>query len=177
MNGWTSLIALIIGGFTVIGILFNLRDIWHLFCRAYQWVKTSPLLRLKAYIYLDRNPPQPHLVAILYTRKRSLPTLGPQQYENTEYWKPHWRSRRWFKKAIYNTLALDGRFTVKDIHGHIVEWSWPVLEIRDRGQRCRCNLVGVKPDATPVIHPHYRWLLGHDARMSALLMDTLRRRR
>ena len=106
MNGWAAIIALIISASTVIGILFNLRDIWHLLSRIYQWVQASPFLRLKAYVYVDSTPPQPHLVAILYARKHTLPTLTPpQQFENTEYWKPRWHSRRWFTKAIYNTLA------------------------------------------------------------------------
>lgn len=134
----------------------------------YRWIVASPLLRLKAYVYVDRTPPQPRLVAILYARKRALPTLTPQQYEKTEYWKPRWHSRRWFKQAIYHTVALDGRFTVKDLYGQVVEWSWPVLEIRDKGRVYRQNLVGVKPGTSPVIHPRYRRLLGQDAMIDEL---------
>ena len=106
---------------------------------AYRWMAASPFLRLKAYVYVDATPPQPHLVTILYTRKHTLPTLTPQQFENTEYWKPRWHSRRWFKQAIYHTLALDYRFTRNDLGGQ-VKRSWPVLEIREKGRGAAITL-------------------------------------
>lgn len=152
---------------SLIGDAFQIVGMISVALVVYRWIVASPLLRLKAYIYVDSTPPQPHLVAILYARKKALLTLTPQQFENTEYWKPRWHTRRWFKKAIYHTLALDPRFTRNDLGGK-VERSWPVLEIRDKGHVCRYNLVDVKLDASPVIQPRYRRLLGHDAKINEL---------
>lgn len=152
---------------SLIGDAFQIVGMISVALFVYRWIVASPLFRMKAYIYADWTPPQPHLVAIIYARKRVLRPLTPQQYENTEYWKPRWRSRRWFKQAIYHTVALDPRFTRKNLDGQI-ERSWPVLEIRDKGHVCRYNLVDVKLDASPVIQPRYRRLLGHDAKVKEL---------
>lgn len=152
---------------SLIGDAFQIVGVVSVALAVYRWIVASPLLRLKAYVYVDSTPPLPHLVAILYSRKRTLPTLTPQQFENTEYWKPRWHSRRWFKKAIFHTLALDHRFTRKDLGGQI-ERSWSVLEIKDKRHVYRYNLVDVKLDALPVIPPCYRRLLGHDAKINEL---------